>query len=71
MAAVFDRTDAGEKVLIRRRNNLYTLVPVTEDDFAITPELAAKIEKGRKEYREGRTMAFHTAAEAQKWMDEL
>jgi hypothetical protein len=33
--------------------------------------LAAKIEKARKEFREGKTLHFENAAAAQKWMDEL
>ena len=44
MAAIFDRTDAGEKNFIRRRNKLYAIVPVTEDELEISPEPAAKIE---------------------------
>ena len=71
MAMVLDRADAGEKVIIRRRDKLYTLAPVTEDNFTITPELATKIEKARKEYREGKSLIFNSAAEAQKWLEEL
>ena len=54
MARSFDRVDAGERVFIRRKNQLYTIVPVSEDDLTITPELAAKIEKARQEYHEGK-----------------
>lgn len=71
MAASFDRVDAGERILIRRKNRMYTIVPVETDDLTITPELAAKIEKAEQEYREGKTYHFESAAEAQKWMDEL
>ena len=71
MAAIFDKTDAGEKVFIRRHNRLYTIVPVEDSDLTISPELAAKIEKARKEYTSGESLSFSTAAEAQQWMDEL
>ncbi|MCR5140618.1 MAG: hypothetical protein K6B45_10700 [Bacteroidaceae bacterium] len=71
MAAIFDKTDAGETVFIRRNNRLYTIVPVEDNDLAVTPELASKIEKARKEYSAGEAMTFNTAAEAQQWMDEL
>ncbi len=54
MASSFDRVDAGELVFIRRKNQLYAIVPV-EDDLTITPEMAAKLEKARQEYREGKT----------------
>ena len=71
IASSFDRVDAGERVLVRRRNKVYTIVPVDEDDLAITPELQAKIDKARQEFREGKTTHFETAADMQKWMDEL
>lgn len=71
MAASFDKVDAGEFVFIRRKNQLYTIVPVQQEDLTITPELAAKIEKARQEHVEGKTLRFEGAAEAQKWMDEL
>ena len=45
MASSFDRVSAGEHVFIRRKNKLYTIVPVSEDDISVTPELAEKIEK--------------------------
>lgn len=33
--------------------------------------MAAKIEKARQEYREGKTLHFENADAAQKWMDEI
>jgi hypothetical protein len=71
MAETFDLTDAGERVFIRRKHRLYAIVPINEDELEITPELQAKIEKARKEYREGKTLSFNGASDAQKWMDEL
>ena len=71
IATSFDRVDAGERVLVRRRNKVYTIVPVEDDDLTITPELQAKIDKARQEFREGRITHFETAADMQKWMDEL
>lgn len=71
MAASLDRVDAGEQIFIRRKKQLYTIVPVEDNELGITPELAAKIDKARKEFREGRTLRFESAAAAQKWMDEL
>ena len=71
MANSFNRVDAGEQVYIRRRNQLYAIVPIEESAPSITPHLASKIEKARKEHREGKTLKFESAAAAQKWMDEL
>ena len=52
LSANFDRVDAGERILVRRRNRVYTIVPVEDDDLTITPELKAKIDKARQEYKE-------------------
>ncbi len=71
MATSFDRVDAGERVFIRRKRQLYTIVPVNESDLTITPELAERIEKARQEFRDGKTLHFDNAAAAQKWMDSL
>lgn len=37
----------------------------------ITAEMAAKIEKARKELRDGRTKGFDSASEAQEWLDQI
>ena len=71
MANSFDRVDAGEHVFIRRKNQLYTIVPVKEDELTITPELAAKIEKARQEYREGKAITLKTHEDIDKWFDSL
>ena len=71
LATYFDRVLAGEKVFIRRKNKLFTIIPVDEGDLTISPELAEKIAKARKEHHEEKTMKFSSAAAAQKWMDEL
>ena len=71
MASSFDRVDAGEHVFIRRKNQLYTIVPVSEDDLAITPELAAKIEKARQEYREGKTISLKTHEDVDKYFESM
>ena len=70
LSASFDRVDAGERILVRRRNKVYTIIPVDDEDMTITPELQAKIDKARAEYKEGKTLHFESAAEAQQWMDE-
>lgn len=44
LSAYFDRVDAGERILIRRRSKLYTIVPVEDDDLMILPKLQARIE---------------------------
>jgi len=71
MAASLDRVDAGEKIVFRRRNRLYAVVRVVNDTPTLTPLLLSQMEKGRKEHKEGKTLRFNSAKEAQKWMDEL
>ena len=71
MAKSLDRVDAGERVYVRRNRKLYTIIPVEDDDLTITPALAAKIEQARQEHKQGRTLKFESAKDAQQWMDEL
>lgn len=72
MASSFDRVDAGEFVFINRGNKKkYAIVLMDDDDLSITPKMAEKIEKARKEYKEGKTLKFESAKDAQKWMKEL
>ena len=51
MAANFDRVDAGERVLVRRRNRLYAIVPVADEDLAITSGLQTKTAKAKIQKR--------------------
>lgn len=37
LAESFDRAAAGERVLIRRKNSLYALVSIGEEDISLTP----------------------------------
>lgn len=70
MADIFNRVDNNEKVVIRRRNKLYSIVEIKEENI-ITPELQLSIDEARKELAEGKTKHFESAAEAQKWMESL
>ncbi|MCD8394677.1 MAG: type II toxin-antitoxin system Phd/YefM family antitoxin [Bacteroidales bacterium] len=71
-AQVFALADAGETIVIRRRGKQdYTLTPVDDDDFQMTPQLMADILKARRELAEGRTRHFETHEEMQAWLDSL
>ena len=50
LAESFNKVDKGENVLIRRRNEIYALIRINNDELTITPAPQAKIEKARKEY---------------------
>lgn len=41
---------------------------IEDDEQTISPELQAKIEKGRKEYLRGETLHFETKDEMNKWL---
>lgn len=71
LAASFTRADQGERVLIRRRNNIYALVSVGKEELMITPEMQRRIDEARTELKEGNTLHFADAQCAAKWLDEL
>lgn len=43
LASAFDRVDRGERVIIRRRNQLYALVNIEKEDISLTPAMQNKI----------------------------
>ncbi len=71
LSANFDRVDAGERILVRRRNKVYTIIPVEDDDLTITPELQAKIDKARQDYKDGKTTTIRTHDELDAFFDSL
>lgn len=71
LAASFARADQGERVLIRRKNQIYALISVGKEDLMITPELQKRIDKARQDFKEGKTLHFDNAESLHKWMDEL
>ena len=71
LASSLDSVDSGEHVFIRRKNKLYMIVSVEDDNSTITPELAAKIDKAREEYRQGNYISCSTSEELQAYLDSL
>ena len=71
MASSFDRADAGERVLIRRRSQLYTIVPVKNDEPELTPALAKKIAKAKRDMREGKCITLRTHEDIDKFLESL
>lgn len=43
LAESFDRAAAGERVLIRRKNSLYALVSIGEEDITLSPGQQQKV----------------------------
>ena len=72
MASSFDLVDAGEHVFINRGSKkMYAIIPVDDDDLTITPAMAAKIEKARKEYKEGKGVSLKTHEDIDKYFESL
>lgn len=71
LAASFVRADKGEKVLIRRKNQIYALVSVGREDLMITPELQARIDEAEKNCREGHCTVCSTPEELDLYLDSL
>lgn len=71
LAASFARADRGERVLIRRKNNLYALVNVGKEDITITPALQRRIEEAEAACREGRCVTCSTIDELEAHLDSL
>lgn len=71
-ASIFTKADNGEQIIIRRgKKQAYALVPVFDEDLDITPQLQAKIDQARLEYREGRTTTIRTHEELDAFFDSL
>ena len=71
LAASFTRADEGERVLIRRRNKLYALVNVGEEELLITPEMQRRINEAERECREGRCVTCRTKEELEAYLESL
>lgn len=72
MANSFDLVDAGEHVFINRGSRkMYAIIPINDDDLTITPAMAAKIEKARKDYREGKGVSLKTHDDIDKYFETL
>ena len=71
MAPSFNRVDAGEQVIVRRKNRLYSIVPIENDETTIHSLLQSKIDKARNEYKNGETQHFDSIQNMNAWLDKL
>ena len=68
----FEIADTGRQIVIKRgKKQSYILVPANQDDFMITPELLEKIERARKQMKEGKTTVCKTLEDNFKFLDSL
>ena len=71
LGASFNRADHGERVLIRRKNEIYALIKVGREDLMTTPELQEHIQEAELECREGRCVTCSTVEELDTYLDSL
>lgn len=71
LSASFDRADQGERVLIRRKNQIYALMSVGREDLTITPALQKRIEEAEAACREGRCVSCSTNEELDLFFNSL
>lgn len=70
--AYFELADKGVQIILKRgRKQAYILTPVYDNDFVITPELEKRLEEGRRQYREGKTISLKTKEELHSFLDSL
>ena len=70
------RANEGERVIISSHGGYVELKPVPETDKDVREHKDAKsffimATKAEKDMKEGKTVRFNSAIEAQRWMDNL
>lgn len=71
-ASMFDLADHGEKIIIKRgKKQAYTLVPVNNNDFFLSPEAEERIKLSREQYKNGDFTSCKNAEEAIKFLESL
>ena len=71
MAAAFNKAAEGENVMVRRGTKVFAIVPVSDDELTITPELQAKIDKARAEIKAGKCVTLKSHEDIDKYFDSL
>lgn len=71
LASSFNKADKGERILIRRKKEIYALVKIGREDLMITPELQARINEVERECKEGKVLRLKTKEELGQYLDNL
>lgn len=71
MATTLNKVDNGERIVLRRNSRRYTIVPLEDSDFTITPRLQERINEAERECREGRCVTCSTHEELEKYLESL
>lgn len=77
LASSFDRADEGERVLIRRKNTLYALISIGDENLSLSPSQQRHMNKMADSIRRSWNQAKQTEAgerpmkSAMDFIDEL
>lgn len=71
LSASFTRADNGERVLIRRKKQLYALVSVGREDLMVTPELQKRIDEAEEACRQGRCTTCRGKEDIEAYLNSL
>lgn len=71
MASALNRASQGEEVLVRRGRQAFAIVPVESKDLGINPDLQARLNKARDEYRRGQVVTLKTHDDIDRYFESL
>ncbi len=71
LSTSFDKVDNGENVYIRRRNRIYALISIENEDLTVTPALNRRIKEVHEAYQQGKCITCSTNEELTSFLDSL
>lgn len=71
VSAALNRVDEGQDVMIKSKNRLYKIVPVEDKQTDITPELQKRIDRARRNHRNGNVTCCNNLQELHSFLDSL
>ena len=71
LAATFDKVDKGQRVLIRRKNKIYALISVGQEDLSLSPELQKRLDDAHRAYQNGESTVLNSEEDINNYFDSL
>lgn len=71
LAAYFEKADDGTPVLIRRKNKIYALTSVGDEDLMITPDLQKRIDEAREAFKNGDVVSLKSKEDLHSFLESL
>jgi hypothetical protein len=67
-----DIADSGKQVVISRgKKQAYLLMPISQDDFVVSPEVLERLEESRRQFYTGEITACRTPEDIIEHLDSL